>query len=54
MTRAALLPAGKDPFLLAYWLRNYKTWMRYVDEIYIVVCGEPDVEIEEFSSERNK
>lgn len=39
MTRAALLPAGSDPFLLAYWLRNFATWSQYVDELHVAVCG---------------
>lgn len=45
MTRAALLPAGSDPFLNAYWLRNYATWADQVDELHVAVCGplEPDV-----------
>lgn len=45
MTRAALLPAGSDPYLLAYWLRHYKAWAGSVDELHIAVCGvlAPDV-----------
>lgn len=45
MTRAALLPAGSDPFLNAYWLRNYATWADHVDELHVLVCGplEPEV-----------
>jgi hypothetical protein len=45
MTRAALLPAGADPFLNAYWLRHYRTWADSVDELHIAVCGAlpPDV-----------
>lgn len=39
MTRAALLPAGADPFLIAYWLRNYETWAEHVDELRITVSG---------------
>lgn len=39
MTRAALLPAGSDPFLLAYWLRNFASWSESVDEIQIAVSG---------------
>ena len=39
MTRAALLPAGADPFLLAYWLRHYRTWADSVDELHVAVCG---------------
>lgn len=44
MTRAALLPAGNDPFLLAYWLRNYATWAQYVDELRVWVCGALEAE----------
>jgi hypothetical protein len=45
MTRAALLPAGSDPFLNAYWLRHFESWASEVDELHIAVCGplEPDV-----------
>ena len=45
MSRAALLPAGADPFLIAYWLRNYATWAQFVDELRITVSGalEPEV-----------
>ena len=39
MTRAALLPAGSDPFLLAYWLRNFATWSQHVDELRVAICG---------------
>ena len=39
MTRAALLPASGDPFLTAYWLRNYQTWANEVDELLINACG---------------
>jgi hypothetical protein len=39
MTRAALLPTGADPFMLAYWLRNYATWSGFVDELHIMVNG---------------
>jgi hypothetical protein len=44
MTRAALLPAGSDPFLLAYWLRNFATWSDQVDELHISVSGALDNE----------
>jgi hypothetical protein len=37
--RAVLLPAGSDPFVLAYWLRNFATWSKYVDRLDIAVCG---------------
>ena len=40
--RAALLPAGGDPFLLAFWLRHYATWANEVDELRIIVCGQTD------------
>lgn len=41
MTRAALLPAGGDPFLLAYWLRHYREiWADEVDELRIIVNGQ--------------
>lgn len=44
MTRAALLPAGADPFLNAYWLRHYRTWAGEVDELRMIVCGaDPEV-----------
>lgn len=42
MTRAALLPAGGDPFLLGFWLRQYRTWASEVDELRIQVCGLED------------
>lgn len=42
MTRAALLPAGADPFLNAYWLRHYgAVWANEVDELDIIFCGVP-------------
>ncbi len=40
--RAALLPAGGDPFLLAYWFRNYRTWADHVDVLHVRVCGQSD------------
>lgn len=49
--RAALLPAGPDPFLIAYWLRNYQTWAQYVDELRIVVCGQEDGAIRQYLNE---
>jgi hypothetical protein len=41
--RAALLPTPGDPYMLAYWLRNYETWA--VDELVVCVNGplSPDV-----------
>lgn len=43
--KAALLPAGPDPYLLAYWLRNYATWADAVDHLAITVCGQTDPEV---------
>ena len=37
--RAALLPTPGDPFMLAYWLRNFETWRDEVDELFILVNG---------------
>ena len=44
MKRAALLPAGSDPFLLAHWLRNYLTWSDSVDELVVMVSGHLELE----------
>jgi hypothetical protein len=49
MTRAALLPASADPFLNAYWLRNYRTWADEVDELRIVVCGALPTEVVDYT-----
>src|SRR3954466_15278038 len=49
MTRAALLPAGSDPFLNAYWLRHYKTWADSVDELHIAVCGPLPPEVMDYT-----
>ena len=35
--RAALLPTTGDPFVVAYWLRNYATWRDEVDELVVLV-----------------
>jgi hypothetical protein len=43
VTRAALLPAGGDPFLTAYWLRHYRTWADEVDELIVNACDVPPV-----------
>lgn len=37
--KAALLPAGADPFLVTYWLRHYRTWASEVDELRVQVSG---------------
>jgi len=37
--RAALLPTPGDPFMLAYWLRNFETWRDQVDELLVYVNG---------------
>lgn len=49
MTRAALLPAGADPFLNAYWLRNYRTWADSVDELQVAVCGDLPAEVLDYT-----
>src|SRR5687767_5934940 len=37
--RAALLPTPGDPFMLAYWLRNFETWADHVDKLVVLVNG---------------
>ena len=51
MTRAALLPAGADPFLNAYWLRHYRTWADQVDELHVAVCGDIPAEVIRYTAE---
>jgi hypothetical protein len=34
--RAALLPTTGDPFIVAYWLRNFATWRDEVDELIVL------------------
>jgi hypothetical protein len=46
--RAALLPTPGDPFILAYWLRNYETWRQHVDELIVYVNGQTDPEMVEY------
>lgn len=46
--RAALLPTPGDPFMLAYWLRNYETWRRQVDELVVFVNGMTDPAVIEY------
>lgn len=46
--RTALLPAGGDPFLIAYWLRHFRTWADEVDELRLAVCGQPDPAIRSY------
>jgi len=44
--RAALLPLGQDPFLNAYWLRNYaEVWANEVDQLEVIMCGQSDPEV---------
>ena len=38
--RTALLPTPGDPFMLAYWLRNFETWRDEVDELVVLVNGQ--------------
>ena len=43
MKRAVLLPTPGDPFVLAYWLRNYeRVWKDWADELSILVNGQTD------------
>ncbi len=42
MRRAALLPTPGDPFLVAYWLRNFRVWRREVDVLRVLVNGQAD------------
>lgn len=43
MKTAALLPTPGDPFVLAYWLRNYeRVWKGEVDELQVLVNGQAD------------
>jgi len=45
VTRVALLPSGPDPFLIAYWFRNFhRVWADEVDELHVLVCGQSDPE----------
>lgn len=46
--RVGLLPAGGDPFLLAYWLRNYAIWADEVDRLDIQVNGQGDPAVIEY------
>lgn len=43
--RAALLPTPGDPFMFGYWLRNFETWAREVDELHVLVNGQADEEV---------
>lgn len=50
--RTALLPAGPDPYLIAYWLRNYATWADSVDRLHIIVCAQTDQTAKAFIRDR--
>ncbi len=47
--RAALLPTPGDPFMLAYWLRNYETWREHVDDLVVCVNGQKDPELQQYA-----
>lgn len=50
--RAALLPAGGDPFVIAYWLRHYEQlWADEVDELHIRVCGQNEPAVRDYIRE---
>lgn len=38
-SRAAILPYPADPFLLNYWLNNYKKWSHFINKLYIILNG---------------
>jgi len=43
MTRAALVPMGPDPFLVAYWFRNYRAmWAGEADEVHALIADQTD------------
>ena len=46
--RAALLPTPGDPFLIAYWLRHFRTWRTEVDELRVLVNGQRIPEVWEY------
>jgi hypothetical protein len=48
LLRIGLLPAGSDPFLLAYWLRHYRTWADEIDELRVLVCGQCEPEVQQY------
>lgn len=50
--RIALLPSGSDPFVLAYWLRNFATWQNEVDQLRVVICGQTDPAVLDYMRER--
>lgn len=42
MKTVALLPTPGDPLLARYWLRNYGLWCDEVDELLVLVNGQPE------------
>lgn len=49
VTRAALVPMGPDPFLVAYWFRHYRQmWAGEVDEVHALVADQTDDEVWEY------
>jgi hypothetical protein len=48
VSRAAVLPAGADPFLVAEWLRHFSTWASQVDKLYVTVCGQEDPALRDY------
>lgn len=36
-SRAAFLPTPGDPFMLHYWLENYKKWRHHIDKLYVCI-----------------
>lgn len=52
MSRAVLLVAAADPYLDAFWLRNFATWRSEVDELKVIVNAQYDVVLQSFIEER--
>ena len=46
MKSVALLPTHGDPFMLRHFLVNYdRVWRGEVDELHVLVSGQPDPEV---------
>lgn len=48
MSRAVILPTPGDPFMLHYWLENYKRWRHHVDKLYICINSPIGGEAEQY------
>lgn len=45
MSRAVFLPTPGDPFLIAYWLRQFSSWADLVDTLYVYVSWPQEPEV---------